>query len=58
MEVVEVNEAAANDAGIVGQSPFGEGWMIRVEMVNPAELDSLLNAKQYEELLESEQEQH
>lgn len=57
-EVVEINKAAANDAGIVGQSPFGEGWLIRIEMVDPSELDKLLDAKQYEELIESEQEQH
>lgn len=54
-EVVEVNEAVANDAAIVGQSPFEDGWMIRIEMVNPAELDGLLDAKQYEKLLESEE---
>lgn len=57
-EVVEINKAAANDAGIVGQSPFGEGWLIRIEMVDPSELDKLLDAKQYEELIEREQEQH
>jgi len=57
-EVVEVNDAVVGDAALVGRSPFGDGWMIRVKMINPAELNRLLDAKQYEELLAGESERH
>jgi len=56
--VAEINEALANDPGVVGRSPFGEGWMIRVEMVDPSEFDQLLTADQYRTTIESEEAKH
>jgi len=56
--VAEVNEALAADPALVGRSPFDEGWMIRVEMVNPDEAANLLTPEQYKELLESEEAEH
>ena len=56
--VVEVNGALADDAGIVGRSPFGDGWMIRVEIADPVELEQLLTPDQYRTLLESEEAKH
>jgi len=53
--VVEVNETVTSDPAIVGRAPFTDGWMIRVEISDPAELDRLLTAEQYRILLESEQ---
>lgn len=53
--VVEVNQALANNAAIVGSSPFGDGWMIKVEMEQPEEIENLLDAEQYAKLLESEE---
>jgi glycine cleavage system H protein len=40
--VEETNSAAADDAGIINADPYGKGWMIRIKMSDPAELDSLL----------------
>ena len=50
-EVVEVNEAVRNDPGIVNRSPYEDGWMIRSRLQDPAELDRLLTAEAYEEMI-------
>jgi glycine cleavage system H protein len=56
--VAEVNQAVTDDAGIVGQSPFDEGWMIRVDMLDDKEVDNLLNSKQYRSQLATEETEH
>src|SRR5215213_7698422 len=43
-EIVEVNESLQDEPERVNTDPYGEGWMIRVRMTNPGEVDSLLNA--------------
>ncbi len=50
-EVLEFNSQLEEDAELVNTDPFGEGWMIRVSIDNPAELDSLLSPEQYKELI-------
>jgi len=52
--VTEVNGALAADPGVVGRLPFSDGWMIRIEMSNPAELGNLLTPEQYAKHLETE----
>ncbi|PLX13592.1 MAG: glycine cleavage system protein H [Marinilabiliales bacterium] len=51
-KVVEVNEALADTPEAVNNDPYGEGWMIKVEVGNPAELEELMNADQYKESIE------
>jgi glycine cleavage system H protein len=46
-EVVEINEALESDPSLVNKDPYGEGWMIKLRMRNPAELDQLLDASDY-----------
>jgi len=50
-EVLEVNSKLEDKAELVNSDPFGEGWMIRVSIDNPAELDVLLSPEQYKELI-------
>jgi glycine cleavage system H protein len=50
-KVVELNKKLANDPQLVNSDPYGEGWMIKVEMTNEAELNSLLDAAKYKELV-------
>ncbi len=50
-EIIELNEAIDADPSIVNKDAYGEGWMIKVRMSNPAEVDSLLTAEQYAELI-------
>jgi glycine cleavage system H protein len=49
-EVVERNEAAIASPEMVNASPYGDGWLIRVRMDNPAELENLLSADEYDAL--------
>ena len=50
-EVVEVNQGVNDRPELVNQSPYEEGWLVRLRLADPAELDSLLTAKQYDELI-------
>lgn len=50
-EVVEVNAELAKKPELVNQEPYGRGWMIVIAVANPGEVDGLLTARQYEELL-------
>ena len=54
--VVAVNEALADEPEKVNGDPYGEGWMIRVRMSNPGEVDSLLTAAEYEDFTKGETE--
>ena len=47
-----VNSMIEEDAGIINGDPYGEGWMIRIKMSDASELESLLNAEQYKQLLD------
>jgi glycine cleavage system H protein len=47
-EVLEVNETINDQPELVNNDPYGEGWMIKISVANPAELDSLLDADGYQ----------
>lgn len=47
-EVVEVNEALEDEPELVNKDAFGEGWIIKVKLTNPEEVEQLLDAKDYE----------
>ena len=51
--VIEVNQAIANSPELVNADPYGQGWLVRIRMDNPRELESLLDAAQYDELTSS-----
>ena len=53
-EVVEVNHALGDEPGLVNQDPYGKGWMIVVKMTNPAEVDLLSSAAEYQALVGGE----
>jgi glycine cleavage system H protein len=55
-EVVEANEVLQDEPEKVNNDPYGEGWMIRVRMSNPGEVDSLLSAAEYEDFTKAESE--
>mgnify|MGYP003795876833 CR=1 FL=1 len=50
-EVVEVNPKVTEQPDIVNKDPYGEGWMIKIKMSNPAEMNDLLNAEQYKGII-------
>ncbi|MBI2760825.1 MAG: glycine cleavage system protein GcvH [Chloroflexi bacterium] len=47
-EIVERNDVAVDTPESVNASPYGEGWLIRLRMDNPSELENLLSAEDYE----------
>lgn len=49
--VIEINPALENNPEVVNSDAFGAGWMVKVEMENPAELDELLSADDYAALI-------
>jgi glycine cleavage system H protein len=52
-EITAVNPRLADTPDIVNKDPYGEGWMIKIKMADPAQFDELLSADQYRELIES-----
>lgn len=46
-EVTEINEALDSDAGVVNRDPYGDGWMVKLRLADPAELKELLTPKAY-----------
>ena len=48
-EIIEVNEKLKDEPSIINNDPYGEGWMIKVKLSNPTEVDDLMNADQYKE---------
>jgi len=52
--VVAANETLNDQPEKVNEDPYGEGWMIRIKMSNPAEADGLLSAVEYEDYIKEE----
>ncbi|UCH87158.1 MAG: glycine cleavage system protein GcvH [Dehalococcoidia bacterium] len=55
-ELVEVNQEVVDRPELVNQSPYGQGWLVRLRLADPAEVDGLLTAEQYDELIAQAQE--
>src|SRR2546426_11163166 len=56
-EVTEVNESLNDEPEKVNKDPYNEGWMIKMKMSAAGEVDSLLNAAEYEDFTKAEEEQ-
>ncbi|HEX7293190.1 MAG TPA: glycine cleavage system protein GcvH [Solirubrobacterales bacterium] len=52
-EVVAVNEKLADAPERINDDPYGEGWLVRVRLTDPAEVDGLLGAADYRNLLDT-----
>lgn len=50
-KIVEFNTNLESNAEVVNKDPYGEGWMIKIEISNPSELDNLLDANAYRALI-------
>ena len=53
-EVVEVNESLADKPELVNTDPYGDGWMIKIKLTAPDEVDELMNAEDYEDYIQTE----
>jgi glycine cleavage system H protein len=50
-EVAEVNQAVVDEPEKINEDPYGEGWLIKVRLSDPSEVDGLLDVAAYKELL-------
>jgi len=54
-EVVEINERLAEKPELINTDPYGDGWMVRIRVADPSEVDELLmTAEEYDEYVETE----
>lgn len=55
-KIIEFNEAISDkggdNPGLINEDPYGAGWIIKIELTDPAELDSLLEGTAYQELIQ------
>ncbi len=52
--VTEVNDALVDSPEVINEDPYGEAWMIRIDLSSADELDDLLSPEDYEKYLEEE----
>ena len=50
-EILEVNEALADSPEKINEDPYGDGWLVKVRLTEPTEVDALLDVEAYRELL-------
>ncbi|RLC64659.1 MAG: glycine cleavage system protein GcvH [Chloroflexi bacterium] len=59
-QVLEVNQTVIDEPGLVNKDPYGAGWLVRLELSKPSELDALMDSEKYDkfvaELTEGESE--
>jgi glycine cleavage system H protein len=53
-DVEDVNQAVVDAPETINQDPYGEGWLVRIRLSDPGEVDSLLTAAAYRSLLEEQ----
>ncbi len=51
-EVVEINALLEDDPELVNTDPYGDGWMIKLKVNDPSELDSLLSPEGYQDMID------
>ena len=51
-EIVAVNDALADKPETINEDPYGEGWLVQVQLSDPSEADSLMDAAAYQATLE------
>ena len=52
--VIEANESLNDSPEQVNEDPYGDGWMIKIKIENPAQVDALLTAVEYEDYVKEE----
>ena len=50
-EVIEFNEGLEDDPEIVNKDPYGKGWMIKISFIDNSQIEDLLDAQAYQELI-------
>jgi len=50
-QVLEINQAAVDEPKLVNEDPYGAGWLVRLELSQPSELDGLMDSDEYDKLV-------
>ena len=50
-KIIEINEKLSEHPELINQSPYEEGWITKIKLGNPEQLDSLLSKEQYDKLV-------
>lgn len=50
-KITEVNDAVTDAPEIINQDPYGEGWMVKIEMENKEELKNLISSEEYQKFI-------
>jgi len=56
-EILEVNEGLEDTPELVNNSPYGDGWMVKLRLSDKGEIDGLLSSSEYEDFVESQKEE-
>ena len=56
-KILSFNEKLEDDPSLINNDPYGEGWIVEVEVTNPSELDNLLDVEGYIEVIKKEEEE-
>ncbi|MAZ39350.1 MAG: glycine cleavage system protein H [Legionellales bacterium] len=54
-EIIEVNENLSDSPELINSDPYGDGWIFKIQLSEVCEMDNLLTADEYQELVESEE---
>ncbi len=50
-KVLAVNQTAVDDPRLANEDPYGAGWLLELELINPAELDALMSSREYDKFI-------
>jgi glycine cleavage system H protein len=50
-QVVETNQTVIDEPGLVNKDPYGAGWLVKMELSKPSELDALMDSDKYDEFV-------
>ena len=55
-KVIEVNDDLPDDPEMLNEDPYGDGWIIRIELTDPEEIEDLMTSAEYEQYVAEEKE--
>lgn len=50
-QVVEINQTVIDEPGLVNEDPYGAGWLVKLELSKPSELDVLMDSEKYDKFV-------
>lgn len=54
-EIVEINQAVVDNVELISKDCYGNGWLVKIKMSDPSEMDKLMDAKKYQKHAEAEE---